>query len=510
MVFKHRILVIDDEQVVCDVVKEMLGSNETYRIVAENDPAKALALLKTSQFDLVLTDLMMGKYSGMQMIQAALEQSGDTIVVLMTGYPTMENAIDALKHGAYDYIVKPFKMDHLMATVERGLRKQLLARENIHLKEQLALFKIAEAMGSTIHLGTALNQVLRLTIKEFNADGASILFHDGSDANRFVLQAIQTAHHAEIDREFLEGRTRHSTLAAQSRVVEIENLYVDNPADAEVEGVGQTQIKTFLACPLLIRGRVIGILNMQRQSLYREFSTGELQCLKVIASKAAYAISNSRLYDDLEKAYLSTIMALANAVEARDRYTSGHTVRVTYLAELIAKELNWEDDRIFILTMGCSLHDIGKIGVPDSILNKPGKLTDPERQIMQRHPEVGARMIEGIAFLKPCVPFIMSHHEQWNGSGYPHGLKGEDIPIEGRILAVADTFDAIVTDRPYRRGKTIEAAIQELRDYANRQFDPDIVEIFAEAIRKNREKLDIIYNIDEVEELRTEPEKTSV
>ena len=507
MIFKHRILVVDDEQVVCDVVREMLSSNDTYKVVSETDPVKALNLLKTSQFDLVLTDLMMGKHSGMQMIQSALEKSGDTVVVLMTGYPTMENAIDALKHGAYDYIVKPFKMDHLMATVERGLRKQMLARENIHLKEQLALFKIAEAMGSTIHLGTALNQVLRLTIKEFSADGASILFHEGGDTDRFVLQAIQTAHHAEIDREFLEGRTRHSQMAAESRVVEIENLYTDNPA--EDEATTQTSIKTYLSCPLLIRGRVIGILNMQRQSLYREFATGELQCLKVIASKAAYAISNSKLYDDLEKAYLSTIMALANAVEARDRYTSGHTVRVTYLAELIAKELGWEDDRIFILTMGCSLHDIGKIGVPDSILNKPGKLTDQERLIMQRHPEVGARMIEGIAFLKPCAPFITSHHEKWDGTGYPHGLAAEGIPIEGRILAVADTFDAIVTDRPYRRGKSIEAAMQELRDFAGRQFDPEIVEIFVAAIRKNREKLDIIYNLgDEVEEPKKVPVRT--
>ena len=507
MIFKHRILVVDDEQVVCDVVKEILASNDNYQIVAEYDPVKALNLLRTSQFDLVLTDLMMGKYSGMQMIQAALEQNGDTVVVLMTGYPTMENAIDALKHGAYDYVVKPFKMDHLLATVERGLRKQMLARENIHLKEQLALFKIAEAMGSTIHLGTALNQVLRLTIKEFSADGASILFHEGGGSDRFVLQAVQTAHYAEVDREFLEGRTHHSQMAADSRVVEIENLYAEAPAQGDA--LSQTQIKTYLSCPLLIRGRVIGILNMQRQSAYREFATGELQCLKVIASKAAYAISNSKLYDDLEKAYLSTIMALANAVEARDRYTSGHTVRVTYLAELIAKELGWEDDRIFILSMGCSLHDIGKIGVPDSVLNKPGRLTEQERTIMQRHPEVGARMIEGIAFLKPCAPFIISHHEQWDGSGYPHGLTGESIPIEGRVLAVADTFDAIVTDRPYRRGKSIEAAIQELRDFAGRQFDPDIVAIFIEAIRKNREKLDIIYNLgDEVEAFKTESVKT--
>ncbi len=502
MIHKHRVLVIDDEPIVCDVVREMIQVHDSYRVISECDPQKALAMLKSSQFDLVLTDLMMGSLSGMQMIEAALEHAEDTIVILMTGYPTMENAIDALKHGAYDYIVKPFKMENLLAIVERGLRKQMLARENIHLKEQLALFKIAEAMGSTIHLGTALNQVLRLTIKEFNADGASILFYDQALANRFILQAIQTVPEIPVDREFLEGRTRHSQAAAESRVIEIENIYFENPA--LIDAASQSRVESLLSCPLLVRGRVLGVLNIARNSLYREFSTGELQCLKVIASKAAYAISNSKLYDDLEKAYLSTIIALANAVEARDRYTSGHTVRVTYLAELIAKQLEWDDERIFTLTMGCSLHDIGKIGVPDSILNKPGRLTDSERVIMQRHTEVGARMIEGIPFLQPCLPYIMSHHEQWDGSGYPAGLKAEGIPVEGRILAVADTFDAIVTDRPYRRGKSIAAALQELRDFAGRQFDPQIVEICIEAIQKNRDKLDTIYNfVAETEEQHT-------
>ncbi len=504
MIYRQRILVIDDEATVCDVVREMLAVDDSCIVVAESDPARALEILKTTQFDLVLTDLMMGDYSGMQMIEQALAHSEETIVILMTGYPTMENAIDVLKHGAYDYIVKPFKLDLLRATIQRGLRKQALTRENIHLKEQLALFKIAEAMGSSIHLGTALNQVLRLTIKEFSADAASILFHDPSLDRRFVLQALQTTAHADVHREFLEGQTRHSVMAAESKVVEIENVYTE-PATGG-DALHQAPVRTFLSCPLLIRGRVIGLLNMERQSLFREFSTGELQCLKVIASKAAYAISNSKLYDDLERAYLSTIIALANAVEARDRYTSGHTVRVTYLAELIAKELGWDDDRIFNLTMGCTLHDIGKIGVPDSILNKPGKLTEHERQVMQRHTEVGARMIEGIPFLKSCAPYITAHHEHWDGSGYPHGLNGEDIPIEGRILAVADTFDAIVTDRPYRPAKSIEAAIQELRDFAGRQFDPNVVTIFIETLRKHRVKIDTIYaSVADPAEIATTP-----
>ncbi len=298
-------------------------------------------------------------------------------------------------------------------------------------------------------------------------------------------------------------------MSAKSKIVEIENVYAT--ADQSEDIFGQAQITSYLSCPLLIRGRVIGVLNLQRVGLHHEFTTGELQSLKVIASKAAYAISNSKLYDDLEKAYLSTMMALANAVEARDRYTSGHTVRVTYLAEMMARQFGWDEERMFILSMGCSLHDIGKIGVPDSILNKPGFLNPNEMAIMRKHTELGARIIEGIDFLRPCTPYITAHHEWWDGSGYPDHLKGEGIPIEGRILAVADSFDAIVTDRPYRNSRTVEQAVRELIDFSGRQFDPAIVEIFLEALRKHRDKIEVIYGASTASHAaKTAPAKTSV
>ena len=505
MAFKSRILVVDDDPEVCEVAAEMLRDNVHLAVATETDPEKAVGLVKGSQFDLILTDLMMGDHSGMEMLEAALEADPDTVVVFMTGYPTVENATQALKCGAYDFLVKPFQLEQLLATVERGLRKLQLSRENIRLKEQLALFKIAEAMGLTIHLSTALNQVLKLIMKEFNVEAASILLFDPSKSTPFVMQALQTQ--SGIDRSFLEGRTNHSLIAVKSKIVEIENVYASSAVAEDI--LEQDRITTYLSCPLLIRGRVIGVLNMQRANVHHEFTTGELQSLKVIASKAAYAISNSKLYDDLEKAYLSTIMALANAVEARDRNTSGHTVRVTYLAELIAKEFCWDEERMFILSMGCSLHDIGKIGVPDSILNKPGFLNQREMAIMRKHTELGARIIEGVDFLKPCQPYITAHHEWWDGSGYPGGLKNEDIPKEGRILAVADSFDAMVTDRPYRRSRSIEQAVQELVDFSGRQFDPAIVEIFLEALNKHREKIEVIYGATVSDpSVKTAPVKT--
>jgi HD-GYP domain-containing protein (c-di-GMP phosphodiesterase class II) len=414
------------------------------------------------------------------------------IVILMTGYPTVENAIAAVKRGAYDYLVKPFKLNMLKTAVERGLRRQQLARENIHLKEQLALYRISEAMSSTIHLGTALNQVLQLTIKEFQGDAASILFFHPEQENAFVLQAIQRRPQTTSDARFLEGQTNHSRLAVDTREVKVENVYSEPTTEAGL--LADPRISTYISCPLQVGGEVLGVLNLQRTGDYHEFATGELQSLKIIASKAAYAISNSKLFDDLQRAYLATISAFANAVEARDHYTRGHTERVTYLAELIARELGWDDERLFLLSMGSKLHDVGKIGVPDCILNKPGPLDDEERRIIQCHPATGARMIDGIAFLQPCRPYILSHHERWDGGGYPQGLSAEEIPIEGRILAVADTFDAILTNRPYREAGTIEKAVSELTQYAGTQFDPEIVRIFLTILAKRRENIEIIYS----------------
>lgn len=492
MIVKHRVLVVDDEGYICDIIAEMFKSQREYVVVTETDPVRAMELLQTHRFDLVLTDLIMGDYSGMQIMELALTQNPDVIVILMTGYPTVENAISAVKRGAYDYLVKPFKLELLRNTVNRGMRKQQLALENIHLKEQLALYKIAEAMGSTIHLGTALNQVLMLTIKEFRGDAASILFYDDKRPGSFVLQAIQSRPDVYCDRDFLEGRTGHSRHSIESKDVEIENLYSDPPEEGGL--FPEIEITTYISCPLLVGGTALGVLNLQRAGAHHDFSTGELQSLKIIASKAAYAIGNSKLYDDLQKAYLATISAFANAVEARDHYTRGHTERVTYLAELIARKIGWSEEQLFLVSMGSRLHDIGKIGVPDSILNKPGALDDKEREIMKQHPEVGARMIEGIPFLEACRPYILSHHERWDGRGYPCGLKGENIPIEGRILAVADTFDAILTNRPYRSAGTFNKAVSELENFAGSQFDPAMVRVFLEILNEHSDNLATIYS----------------
>jgi putative nucleotidyltransferase with HDIG domain len=246
--------------------------------------------------------------------------------------------------------------------------------------------------------------------------------------------------------------------------------------------------------PLFAKGVVIGTLNIVRTGMMRSFTVGDMHSLSIMASKAASALESSMLYDELEDAYLSTIRALANSVEARDMYTRGHTDRVTHVAETIARELGWGDDEIKWLKIGGTLHDIGKIGIPDNILNKPGPLNQEEVNVMKQHPQMGAKMLDGIPFLEPILPYVLYHHERWDGRGYPHGLKGTDIPIEGRLLAIADTVDAILSDRPYRRANIPEKVIDELMEFRGVQFDPDLVDAFVGLWRAGKIDLQTLYS----------------
>jgi putative nucleotidyltransferase with HDIG domain len=222
-----------------------------------------------------------------------------------------------------------------------------------------------------------------------------------------------------------------------------------------------------------------------------------MDALALLAGSAASAIANARLYDDLQQSYFQAIRALTNAIEARDHYTAGHTDRVSRMAEQAALSLGWTEKQIHALRMGCTLHDIGKIGVPDAILNKSGQFTEAERRRMMKHPELGLRVIRGIDLFRPSIPYIIAHHERYDGHGYPRGLKGDEIPIEGRLLAVVDTFDAVMSDRPYRVGASLEIAVRELLDNAGTQFDPRLVRTFLSVIASGKIDLRELYGRDE-------------
>ncbi len=246
-------------------------------------------------------------------------------------------------------------------------------------------------------------------------------------------------------------------------------------------GEGNQSLRIIIA-PLSHKERTIGVVVIIFEEDQDFIKQQTLKLLYILAGFFSLAIQNAYLFNDLKRSYFDIIRAIANSVEARDPYTKGHSNRVGQIARAVAKELDWSDDEIKLIDWGGMLHDVGKIGINDAILNKPGKLNEEEYKAIKLHPSIGAKIVKGISFLEPVAPYILEHHERFDGKGYPQGLAGENISIKGRVLAVADVFDAVTTDRTYHKALDPEVAFKEIiAKNALSQFDPKIVDAFERA-----------------------------
>ena len=243
---------------------------------------------------------------------------------------------------------------------------------------------------------------------------------------------------------------------------------------------------TMLA-PISNKHRTIGVAVIVFEEDQDFIRQQNQRLLHILSSFFSLSLENAYLFSDLKTSYFDTIRAVTNSVEARDPYTRGHSNRVGQIARAVAEELDWTQSELELIDWGGMLHDVGKIGIPDAVLNKPGKLTNEEYEMIKSHSLIGADIVKGVSFLEPVVPYILEHHERFDGRGYPQGLVGEDISIKGRLLAVADTFDAMTSDRPYRKGFDPEYAFKEIMRNANTQFDPKIVAAFKRSWSSGKE-----------------------
>jgi putative nucleotidyltransferase with HDIG domain len=263
-------------------------------------------------------------------------------------------------------------------------------------------------------------------------------------------------------------------------------LIFNPPAEGEA-GVGQiddvTGATAALCVPLISNEGIIGAVTVGSREPGFRFTSDDVRLLSTIANHATIAVGNIELFSSLQEAYIATVRALAAAVDAKDPYTRGHSDRVSDYSMSIAERLDLSTEQRTALEMAAYLHDIGKIGIREEILLKPGRLSDDEMAQMRHHPLIGANILKPVAFPWAIAPIVRHHHEHWDGRGYPAGLRGEEIPLLARILTAADAYEAMTSDRPYRRGRSADEAVAELKRCSGTQFDPRVVDAFISVLK---------------------------
>jgi response regulator RpfG family c-di-GMP phosphodiesterase len=478
---RPRILVVDDEKVIRDMLADFLGM-EGYVVRTAEDGTSALGELEKGHYDLVISDLKMPRMGGIQLLDAIGKTAPDALTVIMTGFGTVETAIDAMKRGAYDYVLKPFKLDEVVHVVQRGIEKQRMAAENLRLREALSLYKVSEAITASLSLDEVLETVADSCVSEVRGDLVSTWL-DGGDGAYFERQHIRGA-----------GVPEGASLGRLDPKKIIDYLRPDTVLLEQ--GSGATRffaeepglpLLSFVAVPLRIQQRLLGFISLSSFTKGKRFDEGQRKMLSIIASRAAAAIENARLYEDLQATFQQTIEGLAKAIDKMDRYTAGHSDRVAIYATFLARRLGLSELDVEIVRQSALMHDIGKIGCVFN-LNKPGKLTNDEYELFKKHPAYGRDILDPIKFLHPLIPGVHLHHERWDGRGYPLKMKGNEIPIIARIISVADTYDAMTSDRSYRRALPHEVAITEIDRCRATQFDPDVAAQFSENIDAYRDE----------------------
>lgn len=469
------ILVVEDDPMVNSFCARLLRM-KGYGVKTVFNGREALTMLQTNRFDLVLTDLQMPEMGGMDLLREMREQYPDIDTIMFTAYATVETAREALKLGAFDYLTKPFSVDELERTVRRAVEWRRVRQERQRLSEVVALYEISQAFTSTLDTETAVNEIVGLLWRRFSPATLSLSLVHPED-NELELLALR-------------GTTSRVSVGARIPLQCVsgkEDLFEDHiRLTGAAVSVPSSHTARFV---LRSNDRIVGVLDLSRAPDQPGFDRDDRTLLTICASQIAASLDNSRLYRQVKQQNIEMIAALAASIDARDPYTAGHSMQVMRYAVRLGEVIGLDAARIEALRYGGLLHDIGKIGVPDAILLKPASLSTEEMEIMRAHAVIGVEIVRGVKSLRPVLPVIRHHHERIDGTGYPDGLSGDQIPLEARIMAIADAYDTMTSDRAYRRAMTQDEAIAKLRKWRGTQWDAELVDRFVELLKSEAQTL---------------------
>ena len=377
-------------------------------------------------------------------------------------------------HADYDFVHELSR--HIAVTVQNT---QVYERQNRSTGRQKLLNQISRHLHQTLDIDELIPRIFIEVNKAINAEAQSIWLVDeeaGVIKCRFARgPSAESMKGLSVP---LNTPSIVGTSVSKQESVIIKDAQNDPRHARSVDAKTGFVTRSLMTVPLVLEDKSIGAIQAVNKRDGQLFTKDDLALFRSIADSAALAVNNAQLVADLQTSYDLTLDALSAALDLRDRETEGHSRRVVEYTACLAEKIGLNKESIKNIRRGALIHDIGKIGVPDAVLHKPGTLDAEERNIINRHPLAGYNMLSGIPYLREEIQIVICHQEKWDGTGYPHGLRGEEIPIGARLFAIADTFDALTSDRPYRQGCSYETARGIIEEESGRQFDPQAVEAF--------------------------------
>ncbi|MGE0865141.1 MAG: HD domain-containing phosphohydrolase [Vicinamibacterales bacterium] len=416
--------------------------------------------------------------TGIELLDSKAPGSGVSAVQSTMSLSLVEARSQTLVQRAVD----PTKLEFLSQIYKRKDDADLLASAQKYLT---TLHKVSDILSRATSVEALFDSILSAILEVSGGDRAAILMRpaDASGAGQVDMVAVRTKDGGATGAVTL-SRTVVNDVLEQGISAFTDDALADERYLAG-ESIVQQRIRSVMCAPMRTTDQILGVLYVDSQAA-REFSAAELELLAAVGNQAGIALHRARLMAEVERLFLDVMKAIASIIDAKDGYTHKHSERVAAFGVRLAQHLGFDADSRAVVELSGLLHDVGKIGVPDAILNKPGKLTDSEFGEMRQHPLHGARILSNIQSQKvvSLLPGVKYHHERWDGKGYPEGLAGEDIPLLGRLLGVADFLDALTSDRSYRKGLTLEEALQMVKDLEGKAFDPVVVKAAVELHEK--------------------------